>query len=236
MVLLHRHDDMYTFRQIAIPLLGLMLLAASPLDAQSVRAESGRKTSVHLIGADQEHRVDGKLDEPFWRLARPADSFRQLEPKRGAPATRRTDVRMIFTDDAVLIGAWLQDDRIALLQASRLDPDAQQEGYIPDYFRVQLDPHPGHPTLFEFIVTVRGEMKGSLISNGASVDSWSVNWEAATHADEHGWSLEIRVPYSELHVEKGAEDWAVAFERFSWRRGETDVLDTRPARRVAERR
>jgi len=74
------------------------------------------------------------------------------------------------------------------------------------------------------------------MANGTSVNSWAINWDVATSVDEKGWSIEMRIPMSEMHVEKGSEAWGIAFQRFSWKRMETDVLDGRgPAPRVANK-
>ena len=218
-------------------IIGVLLLGAADVaQGQWFRSSEKRNSPVKASRVDQDVRVDGKLDEPFWKLVRPAGRFMQVEPVEGAPPSKPTDVRLVFTDDAVIIGARLDDDRHVLADATR--PVATRtDGYLPDYFQVQIDPHRDHHTVFEFIVTLQGDVRASLAtSSGASIDSWAIKWDAATHVDEDGWNVEIRIPLSEFHVEKGNENWAIAFQRFSWKRMETDVLDGRKGpSRVAQR-
>ena len=46
-------------------------------------------------------RIDGRLDEPDWAAAEPVGSFTQLDPHEGAPATERTEVRVLIGGDAL---------------------------------------------------------------------------------------------------------------------------------------
>ena len=54
---------------------------------------------------DGEHiTLDGRLDEPAWQRATPAGNFTQQLPQTGAPATEQTEVRFLFTKDALYMG------------------------------------------------------------------------------------------------------------------------------------
>jgi hypothetical protein len=213
---------------LALSLIGVAQIA----HAQLVRAVKPT-TALMAASIDQEFKIDGRLDEPFWRLIRPAGRFVQEEPHEGEEPSKRTDVRIVFTADAVIIGARLEDEDGLLREVA----SPVSEGALPDYFRVLIDPHRDHRTAFEFVITVRGEARAKLITkDGASIDSWAIKWDEAMEVDETGWSIEMRIPLSEMHVEKGSENWGVAFQRFSWKRMETDVLQrARPSARVASR-
>lgn len=53
--------------------------------------------------------LDGKLDEPAWQAATPATDFRQSQPSEGQPATQRTEVRFLYDDAYLYIGARMYD-------------------------------------------------------------------------------------------------------------------------------
>ena len=55
--------------------------------------------------------VDGRLDEAAWGPAEPATSFIQQEPAEGTPATRQTQVRLLYDDRSLYIGARLFDEQ-----------------------------------------------------------------------------------------------------------------------------
>jgi hypothetical protein len=179
-------------------------------------------------------RIDGLLDEPLWRAVPALSAFTQREPVEGAPATHATDVRMIITEDAVIIGAQLADEPAALA-ALRSVRDPVGTGALEDYFEVQLDPHPGHLTAFALAVSPAGLKRSWIVARDGSRDaSWSVQWDVATHIDRDGWTVEIRIPLSQFHLTPGREQWAAQFVRFSYERQETDVYYfSEPKRSVA---
>lgn len=50
-------------------------------------------------------RVDGLLAEPQWQTATRLGDLRQLDPQEGRPATERSDIRFLYDDEALYIGA-----------------------------------------------------------------------------------------------------------------------------------
>ena len=64
--------------------------------------------------------VNGKLDEPIWASGEPARDFRQQDPREGEPASQRTEIRFVYDEDALYIGARMFDDPGAAGVRSRL--------------------------------------------------------------------------------------------------------------------
>ena len=193
------------------------------LDATNVRLASHPIFAVRMNTSAV--RIDGLLDEALWRAVPPLSAFTQREPVEGAPATHATDVRMIITEDAVVIGARLADEASAL-GASRRVHSAAADGALEDYFEVQLDPHPGHLTAIALAVSPAGLKRSWIVArDGARDESWNLQWDAATHIDKDGWTVELRIPLSQLHLTAGREEWAAQFVRFSYERQETDVYN-----------
>ena len=215
-------------QQRTIAIVALTVLAAS------LRGQTARTTEFILspptegIVAVRVHapfRIDGMLDEPAWRAVKPTTHFVQREPNEGAPASLPSEVRMIITDSAVIIGARMDDDYRARLSAFGPPTDGAAGGYLDDYFEVQIDPHAEHLTAFAFSVTPNGSKRSWIVGRDGTRDaSWNVTWELATHVDAKGWTVEMRIPLSEFHITPGTEHWGVQFVRFSWRRQETDVF------------
>src|SRR5687767_7794027 len=80
--------------------------------------------------------IDGRLDEPAWTRAAAADGFVQRQPIEGAPSTQRTEVRLLYDDDALYIGAWLYDTHPDSIVA----PLARRDSFLPsDAFYAQFD-------------------------------------------------------------------------------------------------
>src|SRR3990167_5308461 len=69
-----------------------------------------RPTILAMRLGDQDRvTVDGRLDEPSWERAEPANAFIQSEPRNGEPGTERTDIRVMFNRDNLYVGAQFFD-------------------------------------------------------------------------------------------------------------------------------
>src|SRR5689334_5827219 len=64
--------------------------------------------------------LDAKLDEAAWQSATPITDFTQSDPDEGKPASQRTDVRFLYDDDALYIGAKMYDSNGARGVMTRL--------------------------------------------------------------------------------------------------------------------
>src|SRR5205807_615143 len=45
--------------------------------------------------------IDGRLDDDAWRAAMPIAAFTQTQPDEWKPATQRTEMRILYDDDAL---------------------------------------------------------------------------------------------------------------------------------------
>ena len=151
---------------------------------------------VQAIRATAPIVVDGQLNEEVWLRTPPATAFTQREPDEGKPVTEATELRIAYDDTALYVAALLKDrePRRIARQLARRDQDAEA-----DSFTVVLDPHHDHLTGASFAVTAAGVQFDATIFNDTSMDSsWDAVWQSAVTVDESGWSVEIRIPYSQL--------------------------------------
>ena len=64
---------------------------------------------VTALYTEDEIVVDGILDENDWSLAQPATDFIQNDPLMDAPATERTEVRILYDDENLYLGVYCFD-------------------------------------------------------------------------------------------------------------------------------
>ncbi len=74
---------------------------AQPSSPATAHAAAPQLTSLRV---SEPIRVDGRLDEEVWSRATPATEFTQVNPDEGQPASERTEVRILFDDEAIYIG------------------------------------------------------------------------------------------------------------------------------------
>src|SRR5512146_2130820 len=125
--------------------------------------------------------IDGRLTEEAWALAPVITDLVQRNPDEGQPATERTEVHLVYDDDALYVGARLLDRRPSAIvrRLSKRDGDASS-----DLFRVYLDPHHDHKTGVMLAVSAAGSQADAWLSNDFNRDSsWDGVWDAAVAID-----------------------------------------------------
>jgi hypothetical protein len=106
------------------------LLARESLQ-QSTKAETTEARSIQAIRVSDAIKIDGVLDEAAWTVAQPATDFRQERPTEGAPASERTEVRVLFDDKNIYFGIRAFDSDAAHINARELVRDASFRMTIP---------------------------------------------------------------------------------------------------------
>ncbi|MFN2398004.1 MAG: DUF5916 domain-containing protein [Gemmatimonadaceae bacterium] len=199
----------------------------APASAQrpdSARVDSAATPTATAVQTTRAPRIDGRLDEGAWVAAPAVTTFWQANPKEGAPAGERTEVRILYDDDAVYVGARLyeRDARRIRTALTRRDADSPS-----DLFTVALDTYHDHQTAMVFSVNPLGVRSDRLTSADQQFgdDSWDPVWEAAALVDSLGWTAELRIPLSQLRFPpRGEQTWGVNFFRYRPNANESDAF------------
>ena len=80
---------------------------------EAIDFEAIRKTKVMTaVRISEPITIDGKLDEAAWQKAIPVRDFTQRVPRLGAPPSDPTEVRILYDDKNLYIGATAFDSEI----------------------------------------------------------------------------------------------------------------------------
>ncbi|MEK6649743.1 MAG: DUF5916 domain-containing protein, partial [Bacteroidota bacterium] len=196
-----------TLLHSAAPALGLLLLAfaASFAGSNPKTARAARTVTAP--------RIDGIINEPAWRLAPAITEFSQYDPIEGALPTQRTDIRILYDDDALYIGATMYDTNPAGIVARLARRDDEIES---DFISFRLDTYNDHQTAYEFTVNAAGVKVDILqYDDGAREDvSWDAVWDVETMIGDSGWTAELRIPFSMLRFNDADEqEWGFQIVR-----------------------
>lgn len=170
--------------------------------------------------------IDGRLSEAEWASADVATDFIQRDPDEGQPATERTEVRVLYDNDALYVGARLFDgdpDGIA----QRLSTRDDQSDSDADWIQIYLDPLFDHLTGVRFTLSASGVQADAIISNDTFTDgSWNAVWGSAVTIDGLGWTAEVRIPLSQLRFARlDRQTWGINVARFIRRKNEVSWLE-----------
>jgi len=237
-------------------LVSAVLLVTTPAAvaaAQSAAAvELARETSAEgfplarAMRVEEGPVVDGEvLSDPVWGAATPVGGFRQSTPDEGEPASERTEIRVVYTDDTLYFGVVLFDDdpSTIIVADSRRDSSLDET----DSFQLILDTFLDHqngfvfgtsPSGLEFDGQVTNEGQGSgrfggggggragsgqqRGSGGGFNQNWDGAWQVETRITDIGWIAEFAIPFRTLRFNAGdVQTWGINFQRNIRRRNET---------------
>ncbi len=171
--------------------------------------------------------VDGRLDEAAWARAAVAGEFTQRDPNQGEPATEATELRLLYDDHALYVGVRLHDSEPGRIvrQLSRRDLEAET-----DVFTLLLDPYHDHRSGVAFEVSAAGVQRDSAIyDDNFFDDTWDAVWESAVTVDDEGWTVEMRIPFSQLRFPATpGHAWGINARRFVYRKTEETWLELVP--------
>ena len=192
----------------------LALISCSLTNGQSDQPElTARK--VNAVRTVQRIMTDGLLNEEAWLQANVAGDFIMYNPYNGIASKYRTEVRVLYDDEALYIGAMMYDDSpdsIFTELGARDDDNINS-----DNFYVEISPFNDGLNGELFKVTASGVQIDNKLSTGDEwerEDTWDAVWESHTAILENGWSAELRIPYSALRFSKGATQmWGINFWR-----------------------
>ena len=175
--------------------------------------------------------VDGLLNEAAWERAVPASDFIQQDPDLGEPATQPTEVRILFTEDALYIGVICYDSEPDAIIANTMQRDASLSA--DDRFRWTIDTYLDGRSGYLFEMNPSGAMRDTLMNSGGVTDfnregsggelAWDGIWDGSVQKSDIGWTIEIEIPFRTVNFDPNVPAWGINFQRTLQRRNEESL-------------
>ncbi len=183
---------------------------------------------LQAIKVTQAPKLDGRLNDEVWKNVPVATDFVINFPDFGKPASKKTEVKVVYDDEAIYVGAYLHDDPTQIRkQLTERDNEQFQDA---DNFGVAFDTYKDQQNAFNFIVTtpnIQSDIRISAIqtqnnNGGNGFDyNWDAVWDSRTSIVADGWIAEIKIPYSAIRFAKeDMQDWGLNFSRYMRRLNE----------------
>lgn len=152
--------------QVKIALLVFVLIIlCSAAGAQNSSPDLAGRQLIALR-TDKRIKADGLLDDEAWLRANVAGDFIMYNPYNGVPSKYRTEVRVLYDDEALWIGAMMYDpspDSIFTELGARDDDNINS-----DNFYVEISPFNDGLNGEVFKVTASGVQIDNKLSTGES--------------------------------------------------------------------
>jgi hypothetical protein len=162
--------------------------AAPQKHAQATRIERGRIT------------IDGQLSEAEWQSTPVADQFVQQQPAEGAPVshTHRSEIRFLYDDEHLYIGARFHEDEPSRLVVNELRRDFNARA--GDLFVVVLDTFLDKLNAYNFQTNPACAIRDSQsYDDGRTINAnWDGAWTCRSTIDGEGWTVEEAIPFKQL--------------------------------------
>ncbi|MDG2090849.1 MAG: carbohydrate binding family 9 domain-containing protein [Gammaproteobacteria bacterium] len=187
-------------------------------NAQDINNPEGLK-EVKVTRVATAPVLDGNLDDAVWQQAEVIDDFHQISPGDGTEPSEPTEVYMIYTEDALYIGARMYDSNPELIAA----PVIRHNQGLPgdDRLVIILDPFNTRRVGYRFETNLNGVRHDALYDNVTSfTGDWVAIWDVATDTFDEGWIAEIEIPFKTLPFDPNIDTWGFNFGRGIRRRNE----------------
>jgi hypothetical protein len=174
--------------------------------------------------------IDGIVDDEAWMRVQPYDTFTQQDPIEGAPASERTEVRVLFDGTMLYVAIICFDrepDKIIVSQARRDSQLTDTDAVI-----LVLDTFNDHQNAFVFGTNPLGiEYDGQVAGEGQTSGSggppapgsaqatsqqrggisafnpnWDGDWRVKAQVTARGWEAELAIPLKTLRYTPGSNE------------------------------
>lgn len=192
------------------------------------------KRQLQAVRTSANIKVDGNLDEAIWASVPVAKDFRTYQPTIGESAGQESEIRVVYDNRAIYIGAILFDNSPDSIFRELTKRDNVIMGNV-DHFKISLNPYNDGQNIFQFEVSaanVQADSKKS-VSGGSGMMSrymrygdysWNAVWKSSVKITDEGWIVEVEIPYAAIRFSKEeVQTWGVNFWRTIRRTRETSV-------------
>jgi Domain of unknown function (DUF5916)/Carbohydrate family 9 binding domain-like len=197
----------------------LLLAAVAPATAQSgpapIDVETAPRPEVIATRTSEPIALDGVLDEAAWAAAPVISDFTQSKPDEGHPLTQRTEVRILYDETYLYIGAEMWDTEPDRIIIPSLEQDFQSGN--SDIFGITLDTFLDRRNAFMFLVNAKGAVKEAQDFDDSRQENaaWEGIFEVRTRIHDRGWTVEWAIPFTTLRFDprRDPQDWGMQLMR-----------------------
>jgi len=196
----------------------ILVVLAIPLLSAAKMVEAPKPEPVKAFKVKEPIKIDGILTEEVWKNDG-CSGFVQTDPIDGSKPSEETRVWVAYDEESLYVAAFLYDSQPELIQGRLGRRDDLVDS---DWFIFAVDPYFDRRTGYQFAVNPSGSIVDWTLFNDINEDNtWNGVWDWASHINDQGWCVEIKIPFDQLRFPKKDEYiWGVNFRRVILRKNE----------------
>jgi len=164
---------------------------------------------------DQKISIDGRMNEKIWQQARKIELNIETSPANNKPAPVKTTAYLFENGTHLYIAFDAKDPNPQNIRAFYRDRD---KIFADDNVGINIDPSNKRNLAFEFFSNALGVQLDLTEDdlNKKESSSWDGIWDSAGQINEHGFIVEMAIPFRLLKIKKnkGPKKWAFELLRF----------------------
>ncbi|CAM3672154.1 DUF5916 domain-containing protein [Flavobacterium gelidilacus] len=177
-----------------------------------LNAQTSTKKVAKTHRVNSHISIDGKLNEEEWKNAIPSTDFIMFYPDNGKEEnpTKKTEVKIIYDDDAIYVGAIMYDNPENILQEIKL----RDEFGTSDHFGVFFNGFNDNQLEYRFFISAAGVQLDAIATSAGEDYSWDAIWDCKVKITENSWIAEFKIPYAALRFsESEKQTWGLNMYR-----------------------
>lgn len=193
-------------------LIALLLAVLRPPTALAQERLSG--DTLQISRASGPIKIDGDLSDEGWKASRAVTTWYETNPADNTEPAVRNVGRLAYDDHSFYASFEFDDPNPKAIRAPYSDRDDSGGGFY-DFGGIVLDAGQSGRTGKLFVATPRNIQNDTIIDDASGEDAApDFFWESATKITEHGWILEMRIPFSSLRYKnQNPQTWAILMYR-----------------------
>ncbi|HKB78946.1 MAG TPA: carbohydrate binding family 9 domain-containing protein, partial [Thermoanaerobaculia bacterium] len=174
--------------------------------------------TIHITRAGGPIRIDGDLSDPGWKNATRVDQWWETNPGDNVTPKAKSIAYLAYDDHFFYAGFEFDDPDPSKILGPYNDRDHIGSN-TDDYGGVILDTRDDHKTAILFLVNPHNIQYDSVNDDTTGNEDSAPDffWDSATKINGHGWTLEIRIPFSTLRYAGSSPEWGIMLYR-NWPR------------------
>src|SRR5580704_9132934 len=196
-------------------ILSAAVMTAIAASASSTSAQTSLRGETYAITrAKGPIVIDGNLSDEGWRDAVRIERWYEINPGDNIVPPVKSVGHLTYDDKFFYAGFEFDDPNPKAILAPYGDHDSIQNN--ADFGGLFLDTRNDGHTAYEFQVTAHNIQFDAVMDDNGGGENASPDffWQSAARINDHGWTLEIRIPFSSLRYRTlDPQTWGVLLWR-----------------------